>query len=461
MASRIERGQLRATSQRRKPAPRLRPVFALAFAALALCGWAATIFARGGLEAKELAAVLVATAWTVAGALTAVRRPAERIGPLVLVASLLGALGALATAVAQEQSGAPADLAQLARPLAAALLPAAVMHLLLALPDGTLQSKRGRGVVLIAYIAAAAVGIALWTQRPFLPLWPLALEGIAAAGIGFVGSNAIYVRSTGIDRERMQWVGLGLMLAAEVGILAVVMSVLLDWPSHVITVVVLGTLAVPVTLALGSSRRNVGNVGELLAHAIALAGLTSVVGAVYFVIVLGLGRVPQQQERTLLLLSMIAAAVAALVYLPAREAFSTFANRVVYGAQRPPDEALRTLGSRLSRPVGLDELLLQLAESLRRSLGLSAAEVWTGTEGRLQRTVSDPNRDPTTVSLSGSEGEGGGTRRRVRQRLGRGLAARAAERPRGHAAADRADHSRGRAARADRRGARDGPPARR
>ena len=70
---------------------------------------------------------------------------------------------------------------------------------------------------------------------------------------------------------------------------------------------------------------------------------------VYLVIVIGLGRTPADTERTLLVLSMLAAAVAALAYVPARERLAETANRLVYGERHPPDEVLRTWGSRLSR----------------------------------------------------------------------------------------------------------------
>jgi signal transduction histidine kinase len=64
---------------------------------------------------------------------------------------------------------------------------------------------------------------------------------------------------------------------------------------------------------------------------------------------------------------------------------------------------VRSFGARLSRAVPLDELLLQLAESLRRTLALTAAEVWTGSEGRLERVASDPDRGPAAVTLDVSE----------------------------------------------------------
>jgi signal transduction histidine kinase len=64
---------------------------------------------------------------------------------------------------------------------------------------------------------------------------------------------------------------------------------------------------------------------------------------------------------------------------------------------------LRTFGSRLSRAVPLDELLLQMVESLRKTLTLQAAEVWTGSNGLLERTVSVPEQGAARVSLNESE----------------------------------------------------------
>jgi signal transduction histidine kinase len=369
---------------------------ALATSALAASLWAAILFAEGGLRVDEWTPLVMALAWTLAGAILALRRPNERMGLIVLLASNVGALALLGAA-------ADGDVAELVRPLASALLPAASMHVLLALPDGRVASRTQGRIVVFGYVLGAAVGVALWTQRPSFPVWPLVLESVLAGAVALFGSNARYGRSSVSDRQRMQVIGLAIATAAEVGILAVTMRGLLGWPPHVVAVCAIGTLPVAAAVVLSSSKRIVGSIGSLLAYAISLAGLTTVVAGVYFVIVLGLGRVPHDEERSLLLLSMVAAAIAALLYLPARERLSRFANSLVYGEQRAPDEALRTFGSRLSRAVPLDELLLQLAESLRKSLGLVAAEVWTGMDGRLERAVSDPDRGKATLSLSVSE----------------------------------------------------------
>ena len=77
----------------------------------------------------------------------------------------------------------------------------------------------------------------------------------------------------------------------------------------------------------------------------------------------------------------------------------------MYGARQAPDEVLRTFGSRLTRNVTMDELLLQLAESLRKTMGLTSAEVYTGSSEVLERTVSVPDAGPRSLVLSARERE--------------------------------------------------------
>jgi GAF domain-containing protein len=99
---------------------------------------------------------------------------------------------------------------------------------------------------------------------------------------------------------------------------------------------------------------------------------------------------------------MLAAALSALFYVPARARLTVIANRHVYGAREAPDEALRTFGTRLSRSIPLDELLLQLAESLRKTMG-SSTEVWTGSERQFERVASVPDRGSARITLSDQE----------------------------------------------------------
>jgi signal transduction histidine kinase len=62
-----------------------------------------------------------------------------------------------------------------------------------------------------------------------------------------------------------------------------------------------------------------------------------------------------------------------------------------------------SFASRLDRTIPLNEVLRDMTESLRRNLGLDAAEVWTAAGGTLERTVSDPERGPARFPLTASD----------------------------------------------------------
>ena len=57
----------------------------------------------------------------------------------------------------------------------------------------------------------------------------------------------------------------------------------------------------------------------------------------------------------------------------------------------------------MTRAIPMDELLLQLAESLRKTLGLSSAEIYTGVGEVLERTASVPDLGPGSIVVSPRE----------------------------------------------------------
>ena len=388
-----------------------RPVTSVVAAVLALCAVAAAIYSpilgrHGNLATEAVRAGLIG-AFALAGTFAVVRRPFERQGVLVLGGTALGAIAALLAAVLQAHAhgsnvGATAvSLARFVEPVTIALLPVAAMHLLLGLPDGS--CRLSRAAIAGGYVVGAAIGVALWTRRPALPLWPVAIEAVVAGTIGIVGSQRRYARSRGVERQRMQWFGWAIAVGAEMLVVALALRLLWGWPTRTWLVVMVSTLPLAVALAMGSSRRLAGRIDRILAHTVSLAGLTGIVVVVYLVIVVGLGHTPTHDQRSLLALSMASAAVVALVYGPARQRLTQYANRIVYGEREAPDTVVRTFGSRLSRAIPMDELLLQVAESLRKTLGLSAAEVWTGSGGHLERTVSVPDSPVEKLTLNDEE----------------------------------------------------------
>jgi signal transduction histidine kinase len=144
--------------------------------------------------------------------------------------------------------------------------------------------------------------------------------------------------------------------------------------------------------------------GRVFVQTLVAAGASATVAVIYLVIVLGLGQGPgDDADRKILGLSMLAAALAAIAYLPVRGRLAASATRFVYGTREAPGEALSTFGSRMTRAVAMDELLLQLAESLRKTMRLDSAEIYTGAGDVLQRAVSVPDAGAHSIVLTDRE----------------------------------------------------------
>ena len=130
------------------------------------------------------------------------------------------------------------------------------------------------------------------------------------------------------------------------------------------------SVLIPLALAAGASPRLVGRVDRLLAHTVSLAGLSGLVVAVYLLVVLGLGQVPSEPERALLLLSMAAAAVCALLYHPARQRLTARYDMSLPVNQRKL-EAAEALG-RLVEEAGLSLIEMAIAFVLNQPAVTSA-----------------------------------------------------------------------------------------
>ena len=350
-----------------------------ALAALALAGASLTdpdLVAGGGVRAAVIAA------WGLTSVVLA-QRGLARLALVTTAAALTG--GACAA------TAGSADLASL-HAIAASLVPAVALHLELVIPHGRLDRASHRNLAVAAYSIAVVIGVGLAAADRVPSAGAVAAATVGALLVGLPVAHQTYRASMGVARQRLQLVGCAVAVIIEVVLVLAALYLLVHWPAHPTEVAASTTALVPLALMAGTSERISRRVDKVLVHTVSATGLTAVVVAVYLVIVIGLGRAPADSERSLLVLSMLAAAAASLAYVPARERLAETANRLVYGERHPPDEVLRTWGSRLSRSIPMDELLLQLAESLRKVLVLRRAEIWTGSAGRLEVAVAVPDR---------------------------------------------------------------------
>lgn len=365
---------------------------------LALAGL--VVAADTGLTPTQVTGAVLVAVWSAAGAALGVRRRHDRLGPVVIGGAVLGGAVVLAQAVAVTSS---TTTAQVFARVGAAVLAAVMFHLLMSLPDGRLCTTSRRRVVVAGFLLALGAGAVASADLDEPPMAVLTIVWAAAIAAGSAAAYGRYTTAGAVARRRMQWLGWGFTVTAEAVLVVGALRLLADWPDSPGAVSLALTVVVPLSLIASTAARLVARVDRLLTHTVAIAGLTLLVLAIYIVVVLGLGRSPSGGERTLLLLSMLATAITALLYLPARRWLTERANRLVYGERVDPDQTLRTFGQRLTRSIPLDELLLQLAENLHKSMVLSSAEVWTGKDGRYERAAGVPHRHAAPITIGPKE----------------------------------------------------------
>jgi signal transduction histidine kinase len=341
-------------------------------------------------------------AFTLAAWVLLRRDDTNRMGRIVLAGTALAALCFGAHAMSEVVE--PHAMLTAVATGSAGLALGAMLHGLLALPDGVLGDRLRRAVVGAGYLVGAVVGAGRFLDRPEPATWPLVGVGLLFTVVGLGVTHRRYRSSRGVNRQRMQWLGAALTLVTQVALVVAALRLLLGWPGAAAEVVAGSFVLVPAALAVGASPRAVDKVERLLRHVVSAAGLSAVIVTIYVLVVVGLGRIPTEAERPILLLSMVAAAVSALLFLPARDRLAAVATRLVYDEPRDPTDALDSFGTRLTRALPMDELLLQLAELLRKHMSALRVEVWTGAAGQFARTVSLPDAGPGHLRMGEKEG---------------------------------------------------------
>jgi signal transduction histidine kinase len=210
---------------------------------------------------------------------------------------------------------------------------------------------------------------------------------------------------TEASRQRVQLAVATALLASTLVALALASWLVADRPlasgwlaAAVTALLVCGALAGTVTVV----RREAG---RLLAAATAVAALAAATLVALAGTVLALGRLPRADEQAVVVPVLLGAAAGALAYRPMWSALTGATRRSTTGLRRTPDDVLAAFGDRAGRETPVEELLRQLAEALRATLGLQAAEVWTGDNAGLARLLSVPHRAAPVSSLGPADAD--------------------------------------------------------
>ena len=189
-----------------------------------------------------------------------------------------------------------------------------------------------------------------------------------------VASLVVRFRRSGADdRQRIKPLG----LAALVIVAGLLLQLLPGLHQVGIAVFVAGiTVALPLALAVGALRYRVWDLDPVLISTLVYTGLAALVTGVYIAVVVAASAIAGNKVATPeLASSVVATALAAVLFGPTKQYLERAAKRLVYGVRSSPYAVLNALPHRLVEAPAIADVLPRTAETLARGLGVPVARV--------------------------------------------------------------------------------------
>jgi signal transduction histidine kinase len=393
---------------KRLATPRTAAVVGICEGALAIA--VVVIGAIAHKSASGLPVLVLVIALLAVGTVVAYRRPAHRMGWIMLGASgfllLTGIGGSYAVLDYREHHGA-LPLGPVAVVLQPSWAPAIVLFLLAVLlyPDGRLPSRRWRwpafallalaGVwqlgayaiaadaIVAGHIAVRAGGDLAQVDNPsggwaWWGVVQLLFFGASAALlIAWVRSQVVgYRELSGERRMQQKWLLAGAAIASGSFVLivpAVVSNAPI--PQALGNAAPIGIAAIPVAIGVGILRFHLYDLNVVVSRSIAYGALALTVSALYVAIVVVLSLLVHHGSRSLGV-SLIATVFAAAAFQPLRTRAQRMADRIVYGRRATPYEAVTHLADRLAGSYDVDRVLIEAARVLVQATAAERGDVW-------------------------------------------------------------------------------------
>src|SRR5205807_6220185 len=152
----------------------------------------------------------------------------------------------------------------------------------------------------------------------------------------------------------------------------------------------LGPLSLVAAVGIAVLRYRLYDIDVVINKTVVYAALAAFITLVYVAIVVGIGAAIGQGSNPNLGLSILATAVVAVAFQPARERVQRFANRLVYGKRATPYEVLSEFSSRMAGAYATEDLLPRMARILAEGTGAKEARVWLKTGALLRSEAAWP-----------------------------------------------------------------------
>jgi signal transduction histidine kinase len=293
-------------------------------------------------------------------------------------------------------------------------------------PDGKVPSPRWRPVPWFAAAAmtATAGAIALTPGKVDLP--PLTVEnpvGIAGAKpflevlfwaglltlvgciLAAVASIVVRFRRSGdAERQQVKWFMSAVVLTAGLALLAVVANLVSDTLTHVLeSLTVFSWATLPIAAGVAILRYRLYDIDLVINRALVFGALATFITAVYVAIVVGVSALVGTAGDPSIVLSIVATAIVAVAFQPARVRAQRWANRLVYGKRATPYEVLAEFSEQAGATVASEDVLPKVARTVAEGTGAARGEVWvrSGSELRLAAAWPDHEADrPRRIALA-------------------------------------------------------------
>ena len=353
-----------------------------------------------GWDFTDISGNAVSLAVPAVGLVLAYKRPANRIGWLLLAAGLGAGLWDFWESYARHALVAAHGSVLAGRAfawlaswfLAVAVGPLAFVFVLF--PDGKLRSPRWRpaawfvgGAFTLAAAALLVNATRFWSD-PFSTAQegsPLdvcaALLMLAGLLVSVAAAVVRFVLSAGDERQQLKWFAVAAVL--------VLVTFVPTFTSNSAAGNALNSLALLclfVAIGVAVLKYRLYEIDIVISKALLYASLAAFITAVYIGLVAGVGTLAG--DRGSPVLAAVAAAVVAVLFQPVRGWAGRLANRVVYGRRATPYQVLSDFGRRIGGAFASDEVLPQMARTVAAATGAERVVVWLRVGGELRAEAS-------------------------------------------------------------------------
>ena len=335
------------------------------------------------------------------GIVLASRRPENRIGWLFLAAGFVLGLSSFGTsyglhALVADAGSLPGGQAFAWVGSWVGLISLGVLaFLFLLFPTGHLRSQRWRpvgwfvGGAFTLVTATALLFATLAWKDPFsqsssggppglflflLPVVTALLASLAAVVVRFR-------RSVGDERLQLKWFVTGAVF--------VFIPSFLSGPGGSAVLSVLSSLAfgfLYAAIGVAVLKYRLYEIDVVISKTVVYGVLAAFFTAVYVAVVVGIGTAIGSTHNPFL--TLLAAAVIALVFNPVRDRAKRFANRIVYGKRASPYEVLSEFSERMAGTYSVEDVLPQMAGILGEGTAARQARVWLHVGGEMRPAAS-------------------------------------------------------------------------